>query len=132
MRRLLLLSFALSLCAAPAWATYIPSITALTGDCAASGSGSAAIVCTKTNGANLGSMATQSAGAVAVTGGALTGTAVTIPSTTVATLPACNSGTAGRLGFVTDALLPAALAAVSGGGSVPTLVVCNGTIWIVG
>lgn len=109
-----------------------PPTTTLTGDCAASGTGSFPIVCTKTNGSTLGSMATQSATSVAITGGALTGTTVTLPGTTVATLPTCNSGAAGRIAFVTDALTPAALATLIGGGAVPVLAFCNGSTWVVG
>lgn len=107
-------------------------MTALMGDCAAGpGTGSISIICTKTNGSLLGTMATQAASAVAITGGTVSGAAVTLPSSTVSGLPTCNAGATGRLALVTDALLPAILSTVAGSGAVKVQVLCNGSNWIV-
>lgn len=57
--------------------TTVPAaqMPALTGDCTTT-AGAVATTCTKTNGTSFGTMATQSASAVAVTGGTLTGVSV--------------------------------------------------------
>jgi len=48
---------------------------------------------------------------------------------TVGTLPACNSSLDGTLMYVSDALSPTYNAIVTGGGTVKTTVLCNGTNW---
>lgn len=53
------------------------------------------------------------------------------PITVVGSLPSCAAGSKGAIYMVTDALTPVVLSAVTGGGAVNVLVVCNGTNWIV-
>jgi hypothetical protein len=55
-----------------------------------------------------------------------------VPTTNVAQLPTCNSSFRGRRGFVIDSNTSTFWAPVSGGGSTPIAVTCDGTTWRVG
>lgn len=105
-------------------------MTGVSGDCSGSGPGSSAVTCTKTNGSNFGTMATQSSGSVVITGGSIAGVSMVLPSSTISALPTCNAGATGQVRMVTDALLPSFLVTIAAGGSVKLPVFCNGTNWV--
>lgn len=50
----------------------------------------------------------------------------------VGSLPTCNSGSKGVRETVTDGLAPTFLAIITGGGTVFSPVICNGTNWVAG
>jgi hypothetical protein len=51
---------------------------------------------------------------------------------TVATLPTCNAALQGGRASVSDATAPSFLGTLTGGGSVVTSVLCNGSTWVAG
>jgi hypothetical protein len=53
-----------------------------------------------------------------------------LPVSTIATLPACNAASQGQVRVVTDATTPAYNGALTGGGAVIVLALCNGTAWL--
>jgi hypothetical protein len=52
------------------------------------------------------------------------------PSSTIANLPACNAAASGQMRMVSDATAPTYNGALTGGGAVVTMVLCNGTAWL--
>lgn len=54
---------------------------------------------------------------------------VQLPAYTVSGLPTCNAGLKGAMAYVTDALAPSYNAALTGGGTVPIPVFCQGSAW---
>lgn len=57
------------------------------------------------------------------------GQAAKFTAVTVAALPTCNAAADGQVRYVSDASAPSWGAAVTGGGSTKTLVLCNATSW---
>lgn len=84
----------------------LPKWLTMSADCALAATG--AITCTKTNGASLGTMATQNASAVAITGGSITGMSAPMVSSDVATKQYVDSAASGLTAHTAVALATAA------------------------
>jgi hypothetical protein len=70
------------------------------------------------------SLAPKGAGTVQIASGG-----VQLPATTVGALATCTAALAGTIYYVTDASAPAYNVALTGGGAVKTLAMCNGAAW---